>query len=498
MTRFLRYWRTCLTPPLCALAAGGSLAVAMDEAPLPAPNRLAVSEVAGPIAPAAHAAEEDPAPAPPFQVAPAPSSGRRTPVPGKQASPVVIDAAPSMRLSPPPASEFEEVRLPSDEDDSLAPVPLPDDVDAGALPGAGGDVPDVRINAPLPAEVPQTELVQERYPNGSMKIAREVTQDAQGNFLNHGSWKMWNEKGDLIAEGEYRRGVRSGVWRRVLDAKASPLFSTPPYNQYPGPFISEAHLENGKLHGTWIISDLRGPKVSEIEYVNGVRDGLATWWHSNGKKMQSINFHKGYVDEEILTWRPDGGLAAKEVYDEGRKIEPRTEYYPNKRKKSSGDVLAAKMVIVKEDDWWNARLADFQPQGKDERHGPWTSWHPNGQEQVEGRFEYGRPHGEFTWWYSNGQKATEGAYRNGERHGMWAWWHENGLKSSMGEFIEGKPAGDWTWWGDDGKVVQKADFADGVPAHALQGPRNAGRAAIPASRQGAPAPRMALPSLPQR
>ncbi|MBW3595750.1 MAG: hypothetical protein KY475_00580 [Planctomycetes bacterium] len=482
MIRHLRSWRKRLAPSLCALLAAGSSAYAADELPAPlAPSKLPAA-AAAPIQPAAHTAdEEDPAPIPPFNFNSTRASGRRSPA-GQSGSPVVIDAAPSMTLSPP---EVSTDAVPADEE-PLVPIPLPDDVEEGAysLPPAGGDAPDVNISAPLPAEAPETELVQERYPNGSLKLAREVTQDGQGNFLNHGSWKYWSEQGDLIAEGEYRRGVRHGLWRRVVAAKASPLFATPPYNQYQGPFISEAHLANGKLNGTWVITDMRGHKVSEIEYVNDVRHGIASWWHANGKKMQQITFRNGSAHDEILTWRPDGGLAAKEVYDEGRKIEPRTEHYPNKRKKSSGEVLTAKMVIAKEDDWWNCQLATFKPQGKEERHGAWTSWHPNGQEQVEGRFEYGRPHGEFTWWYANGQKSTEGSYRNGERHGVWTWWHENGLKSSMGDFVDGKPAGEWVWWDANGKVAQKADFADGVPAQALQSTR-------PAARPG-------RPSLPQR
>jgi antitoxin component YwqK of YwqJK toxin-antitoxin module len=370
-------------------------------------------------------------------------------------------------LTPPVIEASEEPGV-SVSVDAAAPGALPSDTGAPQL-RALEDVPDVRISAPIPAEAPNTEMVQERFPNGSLKIAREVTQDGQGNFINHGSWKEWNAQGELIAEGEFKFGVRHGVWRRVLRTNESPLFNTPPYNQYKGPFISEAHLENGRLQGTWIVADALGRKISEIEFTGGARHGLASWWHSNGRKMQQINFIKGVAGEDILTWRADGSLAAKETYLEGRKVETKTENYAQGRRKSLGDFLLPRMVVTKEDDWWNCRLATFSADGQPDRHGPWTAWHPNGQVQVQGRFKFGQPEGEFTWYYSNGQKSAEGSYRNGERHGAWTWWHNNGLKSSTGEFVDGKPAGQWTWWNPEGKVAQKADFADGVPVHALEG-----------------------------
>ena len=48
------------------------------------------------------------------------------------------------------------------------------------------------------------EVIKERYPSGEVKIEREVTQDAGGNYLNHGAWKMFDERGNLVAQGEYR------------------------------------------------------------------------------------------------------------------------------------------------------------------------------------------------------------------------------------------------------------------------------------------------------
>jgi antitoxin component YwqK of YwqJK toxin-antitoxin module len=471
MTQTLGFWKRRFAPSLIALAASAGAAAQADEVRLSAPAQLNVTGAA-PIAQVS--GEEDPPPPPPFQLSP--SSGgstRRAPVftippaePTAEATQTPPQPVETFQLAPPVVDDSEEALAPIAPEESEASTPLA----PSTLP-AFEDVPDVRISAPIPAEAPQTEMVQERYPNGSLHIAREVTQDGQGNFINHGSWKEWSLQGELIGEGEYKKGVRHGVWRRVLNVKDSPLFTTAPYNQYKGPYVSEANLENGRLEGMWTVADATGRKISEIPFTAGVRNGMASWYHSNGRKMQQINFREGVTIDEILTWRPDGSLAAKEEFLDGRKLEIKTDTYAQNRRKSQGGFLSPRMVVTKEDDWWNCRLATFTAEGQPDRHGAWTAWHPNGQPQVEGRFKVGKPEGEFTWYYSNGQKSAEGSYRNGERHGVWNWWHDNGLKSSSGEFIDGKPAGHWTWWNPDGKVAQKADFADGVPVQALETPK---------------------------
>jgi hypothetical protein len=58
------------------------------------------------------------------------------------------------------------------------------------------------------------EVIRERYPNGSVKIERGVALDADGNYMNHGMWKLWNEEGTLVAEGQYDMGERTGAWSK--------------------------------------------------------------------------------------------------------------------------------------------------------------------------------------------------------------------------------------------------------------------------------------------
>src|SRR4029079_13842394 len=77
-----------------------------------------------------------------------------------------------------------------------APIPAPAVEDTEAAPAAAATV-DPAGPAPEHHEVAKSaavEVIQERYPNRSVKVERQVTQDTDGNYINHGAWTMWDEK----------------------------------------------------------------------------------------------------------------------------------------------------------------------------------------------------------------------------------------------------------------------------------------------------------------
>lgn len=324
-----------------------------------------------------------------------------------------------------------------------------------------GDVPDVKTPATDDDSTEEAETIKERFPNGKVKIERDVTQDSAGNYLNHGSWKMWDEAGRIVAQGQYRYGNRTGTWIRwYRSVSEATLLRAAPYKDFAGPFVSQATFENDKLNGFWTIYDGKLRKISQWRFVDGHRHGLSVWWHGNGRKMREIEFRDGDIDGHLIEWGSEGSVVTRESYQGGRKLAQKTAFYPgNKQKKSEGMYLFAKDSEKTPDDWWNCKLATTAKAGEDERHGPWSSWHTNGQRQLEGTYDHDLQVGLFTWWHDNGQKALEGRYLNGKQDGPWVWWYDNGQKSIQGEYAKGNPTGRWTWWAEDGRVAQSADLS---------------------------------------
>ena len=304
------------------------------------------------------------------------------------------------------------------------------------------------------------EVVRERYPNRTIKIEREVTQDSQGNYINHGMWKMWDGKGTLISEGRFKQGEREGTWNRWYRGSEADLLSKAPYQQFAAPFVSQGSFKNGKLDGKWTIYDSKQRKISEFEFTDGNRNGKSTWWFANGRKMRDIDFDAGEINGEFNEWNAEGKQTIKDSYQHGRKLALKTEYHNGgaKQKKAEGMYLYAKEVVLTPDDWWTAKVAVYTKQGKDEKHGAWTSWYPSGQKQIEGAYQNDLQVGKFIWWYDNGQVALEGSYDTGKQIGPWIWWHQNGLKATQGEYADGGPTGRWRWWDTNGRVNETAEL----------------------------------------
>ena len=320
---------------------------------------------------------------------------------------------------------------------------------------------DEQYTADSATKEKETELIKERFPNGSINVERLVSQDLHGNYINHGSWKMWDQRGNLVAQGQYESGNRTGTWVRwYRSVLAANILSKAPYKQFAGPFISQATFKNDKLNGLWTIYDGKMRKISQWAFADGKRHGPSIWWYSNGKKMREAQFRDGDMDGRYLEWGTDGSLTVKETYQAGRKLALKTSHHRGGAKKSEGMYLFAKDIEHSPDDWWNCKLITTVKSGKDEKHGAWTSWFATSQTQLEGKYEHDMQIGQFTWWHSNGQKALQGSFDKGKQDGTWTWWHSNGQKSIEGQYVRGNPTDRWTWWKDDGRVVQSADLSN--------------------------------------
>lgn len=349
---------------------------------------------------------------------------------------------------------------------SRAPRDLPDSSDAAPAPAdeldyhAPGDAFEEAAPAPAAAEDAEAEVFTERYPNGKIKISREVVKDAKKNYINHGLWRMWGPDGSVMAEGEYDMGVRHGVWKQRYE-KAT-LLGELPYNLFTAPFTATVELDHDQIDGKWTIHDAEGRKVSEWEYVDGRRHGKWSWWFPDGNKMQEMNYRQGAIDGKLTQWAADGQVAKTETFENGRKLDRRiTHHRGSQQKRSEINYLMAQQVVEQADDWMNAKPARFTKHGEDVRHGRATYWNANGQVEVQGEYRDGLPVGGFTWWHPNGQKSVKGQYIDGQQHGQWTWWHDNGMKAIEGGFSDGAPIGDWAAWKPDGKLAREYRVSEG-------------------------------------
>ncbi|HZZ72857.1 MAG TPA: hypothetical protein VFE24_11430 [Pirellulales bacterium] len=366
---------------------------------------------------------------------------------------------PSSALVPPtgPVAASNNTIAPSSGRAKLAP---PEQAPAPVAPSAAESSTPIIEHHEVAKDAP-IEVIQERYPNRAVKVERQVTQDTDGNYINHGSWTMWDDKGRMVATGEFRNGVRHGAWSRWYGASEGEMFNAPLYKLFQAPFMAEANFVDGKLHGTWVVYDSKKRKCSEWNFENGERQGKSVTYFPSGNKMTEVEYKDGQINGDTLEWNAEGKQVAKETYMDGRRLAAKVDYYSPGVKRFEGVYLYARQINSTNYDWWNGKISVTAAgkEGIDQRHGMWTSWYRNGQKQLEGRYVEDAPVGKFHWWHPNGQKAIEGEYINGKQTSKWTWWHINGQKNIEGEYTNGNPSSKWTWWREDGHVTKVADMS---------------------------------------
>ncbi|XZE54689.1 toxin-antitoxin system YwqK family antitoxin [Planctomycetaceae bacterium SH139] len=333
-------------------------------------------------------------------------------------------------------------------------------------------VPEQQPAQPLDAG----ELIQQRYPDGSVFIERHVVEDAMGNLVNHGEFKEYNNKGEVVREGSYELGAMQGEWTQWIGVETLRQLTDTLDKGFKAPFRSQAQFSDNQVSGEWMVSDSAGNPVFVWQLVNGQRENVSLWYDSQGEVIREIFYSQNmpHGPAKIAAPASSPGLAStgraiKAVqFDRGRVVQSSTEWFDPQRKtkkKVEQSMLVPLASEIASHDWWNSSLRQMpEPTSAAIRHGVVRRWYPNGQPAFVGNYKYGKQEGEFAWFYENGQPRGRGQYVNDMETGTWSWWHINGMKMAEGQYEAGNRVGIWSNWSATGQLVFRG------PADALLTP----------------------------
>ena len=99
------------------------------------------------------------------------------------------------------------------------------------------------------------ETIEEHWPNGELRLRKEVLIDADGTPVEHGAYARW--------------------------------------------------YDNGR-------------KEYEVTFVHGKKHGVATRWHKNGRKWLEEHYRHGQKHGLTRAWDEDGALRKEERYADGK------------------------------------------------------------------------------------------------------------------------------------------------------------------------------------
>ena len=305
------------------------------------------------------------------------------------------------------------------------------------------------------ADSAETEIILERYSNRATKIERHVALDDQRNYVNHGPWKMWDARGQLVAQGQFLHGRMQGKWTRIL-----PQLDLGD-DTFAAPLTSQAQFAQGELHGVWSITDTHGRPVVSWEFRDGKLHGAMTAWYSQGQKRFDATFADGRPHGDATYWALDGRERKKEHYQHGDQRLQSVSWYDTQQKEAEGWIVRSNLKFDIHVQWWQGTLTIARDDSKaeDQKTGTWKEWYANGTPRFSGSFREGQPAGPHAWWHANGQKMMAGDFRTGAPEGRWTRWYPNGRKQEEGSYLAGTKRGTWTVWDETGSVADVQDFS---------------------------------------
>lgn len=90
--------------------------------------------------------------------------------------------------------------------------------------------------------------------------------------------------------------------------------------------------------------------------------------------------------------------------------------------------------------------------------GPVAIKGPDGKLRIEGNMRNGQRHGVWTSYHPNGTIASRSAYVDGRLNGVTVVFHTNGQLYYTGDYRMGKQVGDWRFYDEEGTLLKTVHY----------------------------------------
>ncbi|MHC5114832.1 MAG: toxin-antitoxin system YwqK family antitoxin [Planctomycetota bacterium] len=129
---------------------------------------------------------------------------------------------------------------------------------------------------------PETWVIEEHWPDGSLKLRRTVVEASDGTLLDHGTYTKWHMNG----REEY-----------------------------------EATYVYGELHGAETSWHMNGQRHVEAHYQHGVRFGTLRSWDPEGRLRREETYFEGRPHGTWTIWTADGAVKWQATFEHGAVVD---------------------------------------------------------------------------------------------------------------------------------------------------------------------------------
>ena len=125
--------------------------------------------------------------------------------------------------------------------------------------------------------VANVETVEEHWPNGQLRLRKQVLTLEDGSVVDHGRFERWHDNGKKEYEAVFIKGKKEGTTTRYHKS---------------GRKATEQEYRNGKRHGRSVTWNDSGTMVKEENWKDGKPHGTWTIWEE-GKVKWSHTYDHG-------------------------------------------------------------------------------------------------------------------------------------------------------------------------------------------------------------
>ena len=122
------------------------------------------------------------------------------------------------------------------------------------------------------------DVVEQFWPDGKLRLRKEVLRKPGGTLVNHGAYVRWHDNGRKDCKLTFIRGKKHG--------------SATLWHKNGQKWIEEHYIE-GKKHGVRRVWDENGRNRKEEGWANGIPHGIWTTWKESGEIEWQQTFDQG-------------------------------------------------------------------------------------------------------------------------------------------------------------------------------------------------------------
>lgn len=179
-----------------------------------------------------------------------------------------------------------------------------------------------------PPQVAQRRKVQAKYPDGTIRMEREIALMSDNSFVNDGSYIEYYEDGTKFAEGNFTEGIMDGDWKywhpngqlcKDITYKAGKPDGSHKVFREDGTVESVQVFKDGVRNGEWISYFEDGETVKmKTEFDTGRLSGQRITYYRDGSVRQQAEFSDGLLDGQTTEFGKDGKKLAEAVFEKGK------------------------------------------------------------------------------------------------------------------------------------------------------------------------------------